>query len=45
MHGCGSPFEIFRRLDVGLAKYVVRQSVGQAVDDRDISARQFAVDG
>src|SRR5262249_60356300 len=44
MHGCGSPFEIFRRFNLGLAKHVIRQRVGQAVDDGDVPARQFAVD-
>src|SRR5215475_6000699 len=44
MHGCRSSFEIFRRFNLRLAKYEIRQRVDQAVDDGDIPARQFAVD-
>src|SRR5712691_2961995 len=44
MHGSGSPFEIFRRLNLGLAKDVIRQRVAQAVDDGNVPACQFAVD-
>src|SRR4030095_3770806 len=44
MHGCGSSLEIFRRLNLRLAKYEIRQRVAQTVDDGDVASRQFPVD-
>src|SRR4030095_3386202 len=44
MHSGGSSFEIFRELNLRLAKYEIRQRVDQTVDDGDIPASQFAVD-
>ena len=44
MHRGGPALEIFRRLNLRLAKYIIGQRVDQTVDDGDVPAGQLAVD-